>query len=135
MKFFDFEICAIFLSALCIILVVLMLTWYCEKIMISSTCICIFMPNSCSKSWIVSTQGGEVLAERGSSEAVLHISVRANPPAKLRWFRNGRELSKFNPHFIMTENYLKISEISDFDNGTYVVRADNGIESGSSHAK
>jgi len=33
----------------------------------------------------------------------------------------------------MTENYLKISEISDFDNGTYVVRADNGIQSGSSH--
>ena len=105
------------------------------KIMICSKCICIFMPNSWSKSWIVSTQGGEVLAERGSSEAVLHISVRANPSAKLRWFRNGRELSKFNPHFIMTENYLKISEISDFDNGTYVVRADNGIQSGSSHPK
>ena len=89
------------------------------------------------------------MAERGSSEAVLHISVRANPSAKLRWFRNGRELSKVNPHFIMTENYLKISEISDFDNGTiikiseisdfdngtYVVRADNGIQSGSSHPK
>ena len=53
----------------------------------------------------------------------------------LRWFRNGREISKFNPHFIMTENYLKISEISDFDNGTYVVRADNGIQSGFSHPK
>ena len=71
------------------------------------------------------------MAERGSSEAVLHISVRANPPAKLRWFRNGRELSKHNPHYIMTENYLKILKVSDFDNGTYVLQADNEIQSGS----
>ena len=80
-------------------------------------------------------RGNEVLAERGSSEAILHISVRANPPPTLKWFRNGRELSKFNPRYTMTENYLKISKISDFDNGTYIVRADNGIQTGTNYPK
>ena len=74
-------------------------------------------------------RGSQVLAERGASSATLHIQMRANPPASLQWFHNGRPLSRFESRYTMTDNYLQISQVADFDAGLYLVRAQNGIQS------
>lgn len=73
-------------------------------------------------------RGDKVLAERGSPTTTLHITVRANPPATIEWFHNGRPLSRFEPRYTMSENFLQVSKVSDFDAGTYVVKALNGIK-------
>ncbi len=77
-------------------------------------------------------RGGEVLAERGAASAILHFTLRANPPASLEWFHNGRPLSRFAQKYTMTEDYLQINKVRDYDAGTYVVKADNGIYWGDS---
>ena len=75
-------------------------------------------------------RGNEILAERGSETATLHVAVRANPPASVQWYHNGRPLSKFDPRYTVTENYLQISKVSDLDAGFYEIKADNGIQTG-----
>ena len=73
-------------------------------------------------------RGKEVLAKRGSPETTLQISIRANPPATIEWFHKGQTLSELNPRYTMTDNYLQISNVADYDAGSYLVRAQNGIE-------
>lgn len=75
-------------------------------------------------------RGDEVLAERGALATALHVTIRANPPAKVEWFHNGRPLSRFNPRYTMSDSYLQIAKVTDFDAGTYTVKADNGIGKG-----
>ena len=51
----------------------------------------------------------------------------ANPPATVEYYLNGRALSRYSPRHTFTDNYLQINKVSDFDAGTYTVRASNGI--------
>ena len=57
-KYFIFENCAQFLSALFIIFVGLTITWYSEKMPISNRCMHGLMPNLIKKSWTVSNLNG-----------------------------------------------------------------------------
>jgi hypothetical protein len=73
-------------------------------------------------------RGSEVLAKRGSLATTLQVSIRANPQPNIEWFHNGRALSKYAPRYtMMADSSLQISNVTDMDAGTYLVKADNGI--------
>ncbi len=74
-------------------------------------------------------RGSEILAERNKESAVLSVSVRANPPPVVKWFRHGVEISPLEGHYDLLSDFSLhiVHRVKDIDGGRYVIRADNGI--------
>ena len=89
----------------------------CEKV-----CPTIFAP-------LISLPAGEeVLAEKNTYDLQLVATIRANPPPRVRWIRNGREISEYDPAYQLTaDNSLIIKQVGELDAGEYTVTADNGV--------
>ncbi|XP_023333697.1 papilin [Eurytemora carolleeae] len=84
-------------------------------------------------------QGQEYLFERGRPDAVIPVSIKANPPAAVKWSLNSAEIggiggtagfgAKSSNFMILPDFSLQINSVRDYDAGIYTVTADNGIGS------
>ncbi|TRY63672.1 hypothetical protein TCAL_00430, partial [Tigriopus californicus] len=75
-------------------------------------------------------RGAEILVKRNTQGLNLPVAVRANPPPKVMWIRNGKEISPFDYRYdILSDFSLTIKQIGELDAGLYTITADNGIGS------
>lgn len=71
----------------------------------------------------------EIVEKAVGETAVIECDARGNPNPTINWIHNGRPLNEapYNPRRFVTSNFIKITLLTEKDNGNYGCNATNSI--------